>query len=93
MVKKLVCAVYDRKVDAFSQNTLSLFDNDDLARRAVHGIVLDESTEYSRYAADFSLWHVGDYETDNGVLSGVERRKITEFDAFAAPFRAMPQER
>ena len=82
MVRKLICAVYDRKIDSMGTNNLMLFDNDDIAKRAVHASVLDENTEYSRYAADFSLWHVGDYETDNGVVSGVERRKVCEFDAF-----------
>lgn len=82
MVKKLVAAIYDRKVDAFGNMSLMLYDNDDIAKRAVHATVLDENTEYSRYASDFSLWHVGDYDTDNGVCVGVERRKICEFDAF-----------
>ena len=81
-MRKLVCAIYDRKIDSMGHNNLMLFDNDDIAKRAIHAVVLDENTEYSRYAEDFSLWHVGDYETDNGVLSGVERRKICEFDAY-----------
>jgi len=81
-LKKLACAIYDRKIDSFGPNSIMLFENDDIAKRAIHAVVLDESTEYSRYAGDFSLWHVGDYDTDNGVLIGVERVKVCEFDSF-----------
>lgn len=92
-MRMLVCVMYDRKIDSFSTQAMSLMANDDLAKRAVHAAVLDENTEYSRYAGDFSLWHVGDFETDNGVLSPVERRKICEFDAFlTSRAYAVPQE-
>lgn len=77
-----VCSVYDRKVDSFGNQTVMLFQNDDMAKRAIHAAVLDANMEYSRYASDFSLWHVADFDIDNGVCVGVERRKITEFDAF-----------
>lgn len=83
-MRMIVCAIYDRKVDSMGVNNLLLYPNEDIAKRAVHAVVLDANMEYSLYAADFSLWHVGEYESDNGVLSGVERRKICEFDDLKA---------
>lgn len=77
-----VCAVYDRKVDTFGNSTLVLYANDDVAKRDIHALVLDVSTQYSRYAGDYSLWHVADFDPDNGVMVGIERRKVCEFDAF-----------
>lgn len=77
-----LCAVYDRKTDTFGTQSLMVFENDDVARRAVHAVVLDVSTEYSRYAADFSLWHVADYDAGLGIVKGIERRKVCEFDEF-----------
>lgn len=81
-MKLMVCAIYDRKVDTYGTQNLLLYHNDDVAKRAIHAAVLDESMEYSRYAGDFSLWHIADYDSDNGVTVGVERRKVCEFDAF-----------
>ena len=78
----MVCAIYDRKVDTYGNGNLMLFQNEDIAKRAIHAAVLDASMEYSRYAADFSLWHVGDFNPDTGVMVGCERRKVCEFDAF-----------
>lgn len=83
-MKYQVCAIYDRKVDSMGTQNLLLYINDDIAKRAIHAAVLDASMEYSRYAADFSLWHIGDFDSDNGVIVGIERRKITEFDAFVS---------
>ena len=83
MSLKMVCAVYDRKIDRFGDASLMLFENDAIAKRAVHAVVLDANTEYSRYAADYSLWHVGDFDPDNGVSVALERRKVCEFDAFS----------
>lgn len=80
----MVCAIYDRKTDSFGTQNLMLFQNDAIAKRAINAVVLDASMEYSRYAEDFSLWHVGDFNTDNGVSVALERRKICEFDAFRA---------
>lgn len=74
--------VYDRKTDAFGNASILLYQNDDLARRAAHGAVLDASTEYSRYASDFSLWHVGVVDVALGVVTGSARRKVCEFDEF-----------
>ena len=55
----MVCAIYDRKTDSFGTQNLMLFQNDAIAKRAINAVVLDASMEYSRYAEDFSLWHVG----------------------------------
>ena len=87
-MKYLVCAIYDRKVDSFGTQNLLLYPNEDIAMRAVHAAVLDASMEYSRYAGDFSLWHVGDYDSSNGVIVGIERRKIVEFDAYKGEVNA-----
>lgn len=84
MSQMQVCAIYDRKLDTFGTANLMVFQNDAIAKRAIHAAVLDESMEYSRYAADFSLWHVGDFDPDTGVMVGIERRKVCEFDAFLA---------
>lgn len=81
-MKLMVCAIYDRKVDSFGTQNTMLFQNDFIAKRAIHAAVLDVNMEYSRYAADFSLWHVADFESDNGVTVGIERRKVCEFDEF-----------
>lgn len=83
-MQMMVCAVYDRKVDSFGTQTVMLAQNDAIAKRAIHAVVLDVNTEYSRYATDFSLWHVGDFDPDTGVMVGIERQKICEFDAFLA---------
>jgi hypothetical protein len=81
-MQQMVCAVYDRKIDSFGTQTFVLCQNDEIAKRAIHAAVLDADTEYSRYAGDFSLWHVGDFDLDTGVMVGIERRKVCEFDAF-----------
>lgn len=80
MSKMMVCSVYDRIADSFGEN-LQLYRNDALAIRDAKAVVLDERTQFSRSAGDYSLWQVAEYETDNGVMSPMERRKIVEFDA------------
>lgn len=78
-----IYSIYDRKVDAFGQ--LMLFPNDDLARRAIHATVLDPSSEYGRYAADFMLYRLGDYDGDTGeiTVTGLgEKTKVCNFDDF-----------
>lgn len=80
MAKFMVCSVYDRVGDSYSV-PLQLYRSDALAIRDVRAITLDERTQFFRSAGDYSLWHVADFDDDNGVIVAVERRLICNFDA------------
>lgn len=84
-MRMFVYAIYDRKTDAYGSGNLMQYPNDDIAKRAIHAAVLDASMEYSRYAADFSLWRVGEFDTESGFMLGYapsDRSKVCEFDEF-----------
>lgn len=51
-------------------------DNDAVAMRSFENGCCDKSSVWYTHCSDFSLMHIGTYDTDTGVLSSSPARKI-----------------
>jgi len=64
---KMLYGIKDDKVHAF---TGKLFEarNDQEASRMLHAAVNDDKIQLSMYPEDFSLWRIGTYDDETGIL-------------------------
>lgn len=61
-------AVLDAKISDFH---LAIFDiKDEGAIRQFADAVNDKQTKWNRHPEDYSLWHIGEFDTTKGLLSG-----------------------
>lgn len=69
-MKLLAFAIYDSKADAY--NTPFFMNNHLEAERAFRINVNDPSTTISKAPEDFTLFKVGEYDTETGKITGKE---------------------
>jgi len=86
-MKVQMYAVYDAKLEAYM---MPLFmQNKGAALRAWETTVNDPSTQFSKYAADFTLFQIGEYDDSTGIVSALPA-KISL--GTALEFRKAPNE-
>lgn len=66
-MKQKAYAIYDSKLAEF--NTPFFSPNNNTAIRTFTDAANDPTTNINRHPEDFSLHHIGTYETDNGQLT------------------------
>lgn len=62
-----IFAIRDQKADIFMQPFFQLSQGE--AERNFDQLVRDQKSTISQYPADYSLYHLGDYETTTGVIT------------------------
>lgn len=74
-MKGSLYSVFDRGVNSFAPPTYA--PNEMMVKRSLGELFLSEGLkpemerhEYVKYAESFDLYLIGEYDTDNGVLSG-----------------------
>jgi len=67
-----VFSVYDSKAEAFLQPFFS--PNAGVALRSFERAANDESTDFCRYASDYSLFEIGEWESTEGVWKAHESK-------------------
>lgn len=63
-----IYSIFDKKAVSFG--SLFISENHDTAKRAVVSSLYDESL-LSRFPSDYSLYCLGEFDTDNGDVSGI----------------------
>lgn len=58
-------AIKDTKV---AYNTPFAMHNEQEARRAFSAAIMDKSTEWARFPADYELWRIGLYDDKTGMI-------------------------
>ncbi len=72
MFSFMVYSVYDSKVGAF---LLPFFSrNRAVALRSFTSAVQDESTDFFRYAADYTLFEIGEWQPEEGIYTPLEAK-------------------
>lgn len=51
-------------------------DNDAVAMRNFENACTDKSSVFATHSADFSLWCIGTFHSDTGVVESIPQRKI-----------------
>lgn len=51
-------------------------DNDAVAMRNFENACIDKSSVFNTHSVDFSLWCIGTFDTDTGVVEPMPQRKI-----------------
>lgn len=59
-------SIYDEKADSYSQPFTAAANG--LAIRQLQELVNDKTTTISKYPEDFSLYFIGDFDSDRGLL-------------------------
>lgn len=70
MAKLIVCAVYDAKVQSYMQPFFCRTKGE--AHRMWEGTVNSGDSLFSKHPADFTLFHVADYDDQVGRFSQLE---------------------
>lgn len=66
MLRLKIYSVYDSKAEAY--NTPIFMRTHGEAIRSFESAVLDEKTDFHRHAEDYSLFHVGEFDTLTGNI-------------------------
>lgn len=72
-MKLQIFAVYDSKAEAFLQPYFT--PNNNMALRAFSHAANNEDSDFCKFAADYTLFHIGDYETDTARISSLPTPK------------------
>lgn len=65
-----IFAVYDQKAQAF---TTPFFDRtQETAQRAFAALVNNPESDFGRWPEDYTLFHLGSYDNETGVIRGLE---------------------
>jgi len=67
-----VFSVYDAKAAAYLQPFFA--PNSAVAARMIERAVNDASTDFHRYAADYTLFEIGAYDSTSGLLVAAEKQ-------------------
>lgn len=76
-MKMQLVAIYDRKSESFI--SMEPTPHIGVATRAL-GEIVSKPSEHNlhKWPEDFSLWHVGEWDTSSGVITPMEKNKIVE---------------
>jgi len=66
MPNLVIFSVHDSKAEAFIQPLFA--PTIAVGKRMFEAAVNDESTEFHRYAGDYTLFAIGEFETESGIL-------------------------
>ncbi len=58
-------------------------DNAASAIRGFSEVCKDEGHEFAKHPSDYSLYHVGSFETDSGKIEAMSPRQIAEASSFS----------
>jgi hypothetical protein len=79
-----VFTVYDSKAKAYLQPFF--VPNEEVAKRAIKDIMRDELHNFSQNANDYSLWHIGEFNDQNGLLSPDQvASEVCKLNVFVTP--------
>ena len=86
MQKFTIYSIYDVKAQAYGSPFVAL--NDALAARVVAQILAyGGNPDYQRYSEDFSLFAIGDFCDDSGLVSSCGPRLVFSLSSIAAQLR------
>lgn len=99
-MKLLMFVIYDSKVDAYLHPMF--FRSVGEAMRAFGDSANDQSTQFAKHPADFTLFHIGDFEEKSGTLIQMEAKanlgtalqlqRQTPSEAAPTPFGNVPKQ-
>ncbi len=69
-MKIQIFSVYDSKADAYLQPFFSM--NTDTALRAIDTVLQDPNHQFSKYAEDFTLFGIGEFDDAKGHITGYQ---------------------
>lgn len=69
----LVYSVYDEKAKAYLQPWFAL--NRETAERTFQAACWDDSHQFHRFAADFTLFEIGAFDQERGVLAAFDNHR------------------
>lgn len=81
MIMKMY-AIYDRKAEMYNRPYYA--NTDGQAAREVLAAMRDPQVSLSQYPADYSLWHVGQFDDATGIVCGDKPQKIVELEALVS---------
>lgn len=71
-----VYAIFDCKADIFIQPWFARTDAE--AMRLLDQAVKQQGHEFQEHAEDYSLWRIGTWDEDEGLITGVVKMKLAE---------------
>lgn len=71
-----IFAIFDKKALSYSQPCY--FHNKSLALRAFSELVNDQKSDPSKYPADFSIWMLGEWDPQQGVITPFNKPEFVE---------------
>lgn len=77
-------AIQDNKAD--THPIVFTATNEAIALRMLEDQMLDERSPYRMHPKDYSLWCVGTWDEDNGLVEGIKKIKIMECELIAKNF-------
>ena len=54
--------------------------NDDVALRTMRSLLVDPQSEFSRSPKDYSIWRVGTFDTDTGIIDSLIPEMLSRGD-------------
>lgn len=54
--------------------------NEGEAQRDFHALINDPQSIPGKYPADYSMWHLGTYDSDSGAINPITPQKLFEGD-------------
>lgn len=87
MIMKIY-TVFDSKLGAYG--TPNFLQSDGVAHRAFSDHVNDERTPINKHPADYSMWHIGDYDDGSAEIASCKPRLIVQGAAVFVPKNVGP---
>jgi hypothetical protein len=68
-MKQNIFTIYDVKAEAYLQPIF--VENEATAKRALMDVLSNPEHQFAKYPMDYSLFHIGKYSQENGVIEPV----------------------
>lgn len=68
--------LYGVKDDIIGFGTVAIFDNDEVAKRAMAQTVAEGDNNIAKWPKDFSIWYLGEIDKVDGHLTEVQPQRV-----------------
>lgn len=91
MTKLNLFAIKDIKSELFS-TTLMPVQTTGVAIRSFATACEDENTEFYKYPSDYSLYHLGTYDVETGIVESITPKQIANASEFVTSKKATSEQ-
>jgi hypothetical protein len=78
-MKMFIYSVYDSTAQTYTAPFF--FPNNALAIRAMRGVLLDPQHSFSKHAADYTLFAIGEWDDSNGMVEAFPHENLGNLQA------------